>query len=210
MKILNIIASAAVIAAFASCSCNKTAENEAAATTTTTEAPAATAEELAAAEMAAAPSIKGTIMEINGNDVTIATGAEQPVVVTIENPKDELIEGSPIELKYKEVDGKLVAYNDGVVVPGFKYSNILGKWGTEGNKITMELRKRGRANSIGQQNTEFKHWDLTGDSITFLVKAAAGPEFNMAWAIETNEENRLVLSNGTSKLDMTRIDAERE
>ncbi|MCQ2204634.1 MAG: lipocalin family protein [Bacteroidales bacterium] len=218
MKFVNILASAAIVAAFASCSCNKSADNQAQDNAEATEqcanqdstACTAGAEQSAeAAELAAAPVKKGTIKEINGNDVTIATDGED-IVVTIENPSEELIEGSPIEIKYKEVDGKLVAYQGGVKVPGFKYTNLLGKWATEGNKITMELRKRGRANSIGQQNIEFKHWDLTGDSITFQVKAASGQEFSMPWAIETNDVEKLVLTNGTSKLDMTRLDANRE
>lgn len=221
MKIVNFIACAAATMALASCSCNNNANkccDNACADSTAVDSTAVAEEaeanspeaQAVAAEMAEAPVVKGTIKEINGDDVTIATDGDD-VVVTIANPKEELIEGSPIELKYKEVDGKLVAYENGVVVPGFKYANLLGKWGTEKNAITIELRKRGRASSLGHKNLEFKHWDLNGDTINILVKPAGGTaEFVMNWLIAENDTNKLVLTQGTTTLDMTRIDAERE
>ncbi|MCQ2228289.1 MAG: lipocalin family protein [Bacteroidales bacterium] len=219
MKFVNILACAAATMALASCSCNcnkgaeGTCQDNAADSAAVVEEAAALTDSAAiaeAAEMAEAPVVKGTIKEINGNDVTIATDADD-VVVTIANPKDELIEGSPIELKYKEVDGKLVAFENGVVVPGFKYTNLLGKWGTEANAITIELRKRGHASSLGHKNLDFKHWDLNGDTINILVKPVGGAgEFVMNWLIAENDTNKLVLTQGTTTLDMTRIDAERE
>ncbi len=218
MKIVNFLACAAATVAFASCSCNSNKAAEGTCDQDSTATEVAEGEEVVAdsaaiaeaAEMAEAPAVKGTIKEINGNDITIATDGED-VIVTIDNAKDELIEGSPIEVKYKEVDGKLVAYTNGVEVPGFKYANLLGKWGTEGNAITIELRKRGRASSLGHKNLDFKHWDLNGDTINILVKPAGGTnEFVMNWLIAENDTNKLVLTQGTTTLDMNRIDAERE
>lgn len=216
-KIINIFASAAVVVAMSSCSCNCNNNCASSDQDSTAVADSAAVEEGATAVadsvskvLAEAPEITGIIEAINGNDVTVAT-PDSTLTVTIDNANDELIEGSPITIKYKEEDGKLVAYHDGVVVPGFKFANLLGKWGTEGNKITVELRKRGRANSIGQQNVNFKHWELNGDTINFKVATAGnGQEFEMQWLIAENDTNKLILQNGTSTLDMSRIDAERE
>lgn len=216
-KIINIFASAAVIVAISSCSCNcnnnnacNSEQDSTAVEATEGDSTVATSPE--AKELAEAPTLKGIIEAIAGNDITVST-PDSSVTVTIDNANDELIEGSPITIKYKEVDGKLVAYHDGVVVPGFKFANLLGKWGTEGNKITVELRKRGKANSVGEgQNVIFKHWELNADTINFRVQAAGkgGAEFEMKWQIAENDTNKLVLSNGSSVLDMSRIDAERE
>ena len=242
MKLSYILATVASVAMLASCSCNKNdekaAQEKAAQEAQAAEAQAQKDAAKAArkAAKAATPSVQkgydvaydfededaantqllhGIITAIDGDKVNIAGNDGKDYTVLITDKSQELIEGSPITVAYKTAeDGSLTnAAETGAVAVPKDYSKILGKWATEKNAITFEMRKRGKCKNVGKgQNVEFKSWKLANDTILFHAKSGDA-EFDMPWALNVNElenNDQLVLTQGTSTLNFSRIDSERE
>lgn len=215
MKLTRIIPVVAIatLAMLASCkSGNKTdaAATEGAATTTeaTTAAPAKSADEIA---LEKATTLKGWIKAIAGDLVTIVDANGNETQVKVVNAYDELIEGAPIEVKYIDDNGtKRTATGDNKSLAlSQNYKKLLGKWATEGDKITFELRKSGKMKST-MKGTDFRAWKVLDDkTIEFTIANDKG-EIKSPWEVETLDDNNLVLKNGDSKIPMTRKDSNRE
>ncbi len=215
MKLTRIIPVVAIatLAMLASCkSGNKTdaAANEGAATTTeaATATPAKSADEIA---LEKATTLKGWIKAIAGDVVTIVDANGNETQVKVVNAYDELIEGAPIEVKYIDDNGtKKTATSDNKSLSlSQNYKKLLGKWATEGDKITFELRKSGKMKST-MKGTDFRAWKVLDDkTIEFTIANDKG-EIKSPWEVETLDDNNLVLKNGDSKIPMTRKDSNRE
>lgn len=215
MKLTRIIPVVAIatLAMLASCkSGNKTdaAANEGAATTTeaATATPAKSADEIA---LEKATTLKGWIKAIAGDLVTIVDANGNETQVKVVNAYDELIEGAPIEVKYIDDNGtKKTATGDNKSLSlSQNYKKLLGKWATEGDKITFELRKSGKMKST-MKGTDFRAWKVLDDkTIEFTIANDKG-EIKSPWEVETLDDNNLVLKNGDSKIPMTRKDSNRE
>jgi len=215
MKLTRIIPVVAIatLAMLASCkSGNKTdaAANEGAATTTeaATATPAKSADEIA---LEKATTLKGWIKAIAGDIVTIIDANGNETQVKVVNAYDELIEGAPIEVKYIDDNGtKKTATGDNKSLSlSQNFKKLLGKWATEGDKITFELRKSGKMKST-MKGTDFRAWKVLDDkTIEFTIANDKG-EIKSPWEVETLDDNNLVLKNGDSKIPMTRKDSNRE
>ena len=215
MKLTRIIPVVAIatLAMLASCkSGNKTdaAATEGAATTTeaATATPAKSADEIA---LEKATTLKGWIKAIAGDVVTIVDANGNETQVKVVNAYDELIEGAPIEVKYIDDNGtKRTATGDNKSLAlSQNYKKLLGKWATEGDKITFELRKSGKMKST-MKGTDFRAWKVLDDkTIEFTIANDKG-EIKSPWEVETLDDNNLVLKNGDSKIPMTRKDSNRE
>ena len=234
MKKVTYLMSSAVIAAFmlASCSGNKnanngsdkdsvvtvaTADNNAAASTNTGNASTASTADPEETALASANEFFGWIESIDNNNVTIKNAAGETIVVLIPNAGEELIEGSPITVKYVDAeDGshKAATDNEKSVKLSQNYKKLLGKWGTgkDNSEITFELRKRGKCKNVGKgQNTAFKSWRLKDDNTIEFEVEAQGKTFFMPWTVGSITDDQLVLQTGeTSKLEMNRLDSNRE
>jgi len=220
MKLTRIIPVVAIatLAMLASCkSGNKTdaAANEGAATTTeaATAAPAKSADEIA---LEKATTLKGWIKAIAGDLVTIVDANGNETQVKVVNTYDELIEGAPIEVKYIDDNGtKRTATGDNKSLAlSQNYKKLLGKWATEGDKITFELRKSGKAKT-SMKNFDFQSWKLVGDNaIEFEVKNKDGQKQNITFNVESFNGDELVLSTGEgdkkTNFPMKRKDSNRE
>lgn len=220
MKLTRIIPVVAIatLAMLASCkSGNKTdaAATEGAATTTeaTTAAPAKSADEIA---LEKATTLKGWIKAIAGDIVTIVDANGNETQVKIANAYDELIEGAPIEVKYIDDNGtKKTATSDNKSLSlSQNFKKLLGKWATEGDKITFELRKSGKAKT-SMKNFDFQSWKLVGDNaIEFEVKNKDGQKQNITFNVESFNGDELVLSTGEgdkkTNFPMKRKDSNRE
>lgn len=215
MKLTRIIPVVAIatLAMLASCkSGNKTdaAANEGAATTTeaATATPAKSADEIA---LEKATTLKGWIKAIAGDVVTIVDANGNETQVKVVNAYDELIEGAPIEVKYIDDNGtkKTATGDNKSLALSQNYKKLLGKWATEGDKITFELRKSGKMKST-MKGTDFRAWKVLDDkTIEFTIANDKG-EIKSPWEVETLDDNTLVLKNGDSKIPMTRKDSNRE
>jgi hypothetical protein len=204
----------------ASCkSGNKTdaAATEGAATTNTEAAtpaaPAKSADEIA---LEKATTLKGWIKAIAGDVVTIVDANGNETQVKVVNAYDELIEGAPIEVKYIDDNGtKRTATGDNKSLAlSQNYKKLLGKWATEGDKITFELRKSGKAKT-SMKNFDFQSWKLVGDNaIEFEVKNKDGQKQNITFNVESFNGDELVLSTGEgdkkTNFPMKRKDSNRE
>ncbi len=223
MKKLTYLAASAVLAVslLSSCGGNKNAnntENAAATETTQEDAAAKAAADKAAAEekaLASATEFFGWIKSIDGQNVTIANADGQEITVTIPNAGDELIEGSPITIKYIEVEGakKSATDNEKSVKLSQSFKKLLGKWGTgkDNAEITFELRKSGKCKNVGKgQNAQFKSWRLKDDQTIEFEVEANGKSFFMPWQVDGLTDDEMNLVNGESKLAMKRIDSNRE
>ena len=228
MNKLTYLAASAVLAVslLSSCGGNKNAnntENAAATETTQEDAAAKAAADKAAADKAAAEEkalasateFFGWIKSIDGQNVTIANADGQEITVTIPNAGDELIEGSPITIKYIEVEGtkKSATDNEKSVKLSQSFKKLLGKWGTgkDNAEITFELRKSGKCKNVGKgQNAQFKSWRLKDDQTIEFEVEANGKSFFMPWKVEGLTDDAMNLVNGESKLAMKRIDSNRE
>ncbi|MBQ3636480.1 MAG: hypothetical protein II951_12835 [Bacteroidales bacterium] len=177
------------------------------------EEPAAEAEELAEG----AKEYRGYIKSIDGNDVTLWDGkdAEKLTVLTLENAEG-LIEGAPIVVYYTpkaEGEGiKLAAAQDRAMAIAKDYRLLLGKWTTEDQKITYELRRRGVAKNVQEnQNVNFKGWLLHNDTIEFAMTSAAAPDvrfYDDGWYVESVDETSLILTKqDAARLEMKRVDS---
>jgi uncharacterized protein YdeI (BOF family) len=220
MKLTRIIPVVAIatLDMLASCkSGNKTdaAATEGAATTTeaTTAAPAKSADEIA---LEKATTLKGWIKAIAGDSVTIVDANGNETQVKVVNAYDELIEGAPIEVKYIDDNGtKKTATGDNKSLSlSQNYKKLLGKWATEGDKITFELRKSGKAKT-SMKNFDFQSWKLVGDNaIEFEVKNKDGQKQNITFNVESFNGDELVLSTGEgdkkTNFPMKRKDSNRE
>ena len=215
MKLTRIIPVVAIatLAMLASCkSGNKTdaAATEGAATTTeaATATPAKSADEIA---LEKATTLKGWIKAIAGDLVTIVDANGNETQVKVVNAYDELIEGAPIEVKYIDDNGtkKTATGDNKSLTLSQNYKKLLGKWATEGDKITFELRKSGKMKST-MKGTDFRAWKVLDDkTIEFTIANDKG-EIKSPWEVETLDDNNLVLKNGDSKIPMTRKDSNRE
>ena len=218
----------AAIAALALASCksgnnnnteNGTEANNANGTEQTATQDAA-AQQAAADEqaLASAKSFQGWIESIDGQNYVIRNSEGQTITVVIPNPGQELIEGEPIIVKYIEADGANKAATDNDKSLDLSYAanfkKLLGKWGAgkDNNEITFELRKSGKCKNVGKdQKTEFKSWRMKdNNTIEFEVKNGES-SFFMPWTVEGLTDNAMTLKSGeTSKLEMTRLDSNRE
>jgi len=217
----------AAIAALALASCksnnnnteNGTEANNANGTEQTATQDAA-AQQAAADEqaLASAKSFQGWIESIDGQNYVIRNAEGQTITVVIPNPGQELIEGEPIIVKYIEADGANKAATDNDKSLDLSYAanfkKLLGKWGAgkDNNEITFELRKSGKCKNVGKdQKTEFKSWRMKdNNTIEFEVKNGES-SFFMPWTVEGLTDNAMTLKSGeTSKLEMTRLDSNRE
>ncbi|MBO7464065.1 MAG: hypothetical protein J6T96_15875 [Bacteroidales bacterium] len=214
MKLTRIIPVVAIatLAMLASCkSGNKTdaaATEGAANTEATTAAPAKSADEIA---LEKATTLKGWIKAIAGDVVTIVDANGNETQVKVVNAYDELIEGAPIEVKYIDDNGtkKTATGDNKSLALSQNYKKLLGKWATEGDKITFELRKSGKMKST-MKGTDFRAWKVLDDkTIEFTIANDKG-EIKSPWEVETLDDNNLVLKNGESKIPMTRKDSNRE
>lgn len=218
----------AAIAALALASCksgnnnnteNGTEANNANGTEQTATQDAA-AQQAAADEqaLASAKSFQGWIESIDGQNYVIRNSEGQTITVVIPNPGQELIEGEPIIVKYIEADGANKAATDNDKSLDLSYAanfkKLLGKWGAgkDNNEITFELRKSGKCKNVGKdQKTEFKSWRMKdNNTIEFEVKNGES-SFFMPWTVEGLTDDAMTLKSGeTSKLEMTRLDSNRE
>ncbi|MCR5453789.1 MAG: hypothetical protein K6F33_02225 [Bacteroidales bacterium] len=212
MKITRIIpvVALATLAMLASCkSGNKNdAANTDAAATTEAATPAKSQDEI---NLEKATSLKGWIKSIAGDIVTIVDANGNETQVKVVNAYDELIEGAPIEVKYIDENGtKRTATGDNKSLSlSQNYKKLLGKWATEGDKITFELRKSGKMKST-MKGTNFKSWRVKDDqTIEFEISNENGTIFS-PWTVESIDDNNLVLKNGDAKIPMTRKDSNRE
>ena len=215
----------AAVAALALASCksgnNNNAEGnatEGAGANTEQTAQDAAAQQAAADEQAlsSAKSFQGWIESINGNDYVIRNADGQTITVTIPNPGEELIEGEPIIIKYIEANGANKAATDNAksidLSQAVNFKKLLGKWGTANNEITFELRKSGKCKNVGKgQKTEFKSWRMKDNNTIEFEVANGESSFFMPWGVEDLSEESMTLTSGeNSKLEMTRIDSNRE
>ena len=203
----------ATLAMLASCKSgnkNDAAANEGAATTTeaATATPAKSAEEIA---LEKATTLKGWIKSIADDIVTIVDAEGNETQVKVVNAYDELIEGAPIEVKYIDDNGtKKTATGDNKSLSlSQNFKKLLGKWATEGDKITFELRKSGKMKTT-MKGTNFKSWRVKDDkTIEFEIANDKGTIFS-PWEVESIDDSNLVLKNGDAKIPMTRKDSNRE
>jgi hypothetical protein len=189
---------------------NDAAANEGAATTTeaATATPAKSAEEIA---LEKATTLKGWIKSIADDIVTIVDAEGNETQVKVVNAYDELIEGAPIEVKYIDDNGtKKTATGDNKSLSlSQNFKKLLGKWATEGDKITFELRKSGKMKTT-MKGTNFKSWRVKDDkTIEFEIANDKGTIFS-PWEVESIDDSNLVLKNGDAKIPMTRKDSNRE
>ncbi|MBQ1698426.1 MAG: hypothetical protein II075_11165 [Bacteroidales bacterium] len=215
MKLTRIIpvVALATLAMLASCKSgnkNDAAANEGAATTTeaATATPAKSAEEIA---LEKATTLKGWIKSIADDIVTIVDAEGNETQVKVVNAYDELIEGAPIEVKYIDDNGtKKTATGDNKSLSlSQNFKKLLGKWATEGDKITFELRKSGKMKTT-MKGTNFKSWRVKDDkTIEFEIANDKGTIFS-PWEVESIDDSNLVLKNGDAKIPMTRKDSNRE
>lgn len=220
MKLTRIIPVVAIatLAMLASCkSGNKTdaAANEGAATTTeaATATPAKSADEIA---LEKATTLKGWIKAIAGDVVTIVDANGNETQVKVVNAYDELIEGAPIEVKYIDDNGtkKTATGDNKSLTLSNKYKQLLGKWATEGDKITFELRKNGKAKTT-MKNYDFQSWRVVDDNtIEFEVKNKDGQKQFIKFNVESFNGDDLVLTTGEGDkkgtFPMKRKDSNRE
>ncbi|MBR4324346.1 MAG: hypothetical protein IKP73_02320 [Bacteroidales bacterium] len=204
----------ATIAMLASCKSgnkNDAAANEGAATTNTeaaTATPAKSAEEIA---LEKATTLKGWIKAIAGDIVTIIDANGNETQVKVVNAYDELIEGAPIEVKYIDDNGiKKTATGDNKSLSlSQNFKKLLGKWATEGDKITFELRKSGKMKTT-MKGTNFKSWRVKDDqTIEFEIANDKGTIYS-PWEVESISDDELILKNGDAKIPMKRKDSNRE
>lgn len=150
--------------------------------------------------------IKGFVTAIEGDIVTINTD-NGDVKVLIPNRPESLIEGAPIMVLVKEADGEKKADKDVAILKNYK--KLLGKWATEGNAISFELRKNGkckRVDKAGKQNTVFNTWKLTDNGVITFNVTGGGQNFNMDWNVESVDDAKLVLTQGEARLEMNNVD----
>jgi uncharacterized protein YdeI (BOF family) len=205
----------ATIAMLASCKSgnkNDAANNDGAATTNTEAAapatPAKSAEEIA---LESATTLKGWIKAIAGDIVTIIDANGNETQVKVVNAYDELIEGAPIEVKYIDDNGtKKTATGDNKSLSlSQNFKKLLGKWATEGDKITFELRKSGKMKTT-MKGTNFKSWRVKDDqTIEFEIANDKGTIYS-PWEVESISDDELILKNGDAKIPMKRKDSNRE
>ncbi len=219
MKLTHILTVAA-LAAFTLASCKSNNNKAADATTDAASTEAAATEAPATATPAKsqdeinlekATTFKGWIKSIDGDVVTIVNKDGEEVKVKIANADDELIEGALIEVKYIDDNGtKKTATNDSKSASLAKnYKKLLGKWATEGDKITFELRKNGKMKTT-MKGTNFKSWRIVDDNtIEFEIANENGTMFS-PWQVEAIDDTNLTLKNGDAKIPMTRKDSNRE
>ncbi|MBQ2098063.1 MAG: hypothetical protein II480_07780 [Bacteroidales bacterium] len=215
MKLTRIIpvVALATLAMLASCKSgnkNDAAANEGAATTTeaATATPAKSAEEIA---LEKATTLKGWIKSIADDIVTIVDAEGNETQVKVVNAYDELIEGAPIEVKYIDDNGtkKTATGDNKSLTLSQNFKKLLGKWATEGDKITFELRKSGKMKTT-MKGTNFKSWRVKDDkTIEFEIANDKGTIFS-PWEVESIDDSNLVLKNGDAKIPMTRKDSNRE
>lgn len=218
MKKLFYLAAVAALA-LASCKSGNNNNAEGNATEGTEQTQDAAAQQAAADEqaLASAKSFQGWIESINGQDYIIRNAEGQTITVKITNPGEELIEGEPIIIKYIEADGANKAATDNAksidLSQAANFKTLLGKWGTANNEITFELRKSGKCKNVGKdQKTEFKSWRMKDNNTIEFEVANGESSFFMPWKVESLNEEFLCLTTGegASKLEMNRIDSERE
>jgi uncharacterized protein YdeI (BOF family) len=203
----------ATLAMLASCKSgnkNDAAANEGAATTTeaATAAPAKSADEIA---LEKATTLKGWIKSIADDIVTIVDAEGNETQVKVVNAYDELIEGAPIEVKYIDDNGtKKTATGDNKSLSlSQNFKKLLGKWATEGDKITFELRKNGKMKTT-MKGTNFKSWRVKDDqTIEFEIANDKGTIYS-PWEVESISDDELILKNGDAKIPMKRKDSNRE
>ena len=202
----------ATLAMLASCKSgnkNDAAANEGAATTeAATAAPAKSQDEI---NLEKATTLKGWIKSIADDIVTIVDAEGNETQVKVVNAYDELIEGAPIEVKYIDDNGtKKTATGDNKSLSlSQNFKKLLGKWATEGDKITFELRKSGKMKTT-MKGTNFKSWRVKDDkTIEFEIANDKGTIFS-PWEVESIDDSNLVLKNGDAKIPMTRKDSNRE
>ncbi len=168
--------------------------------------------------LAQAKSFQGWIESIDGQNYVIRNSEGQTITVVIPNPGQELIEGEPIIVKYIEADGANKAATDNEKSLDLSYAanfkKLLGKWGAgkDNTEITFELRKSGKCKNVGKdQKNEFKSWRMKdNNTIEFEVKNGES-SFFMTWTVEDLTDNAMTLKSGEStKLEMTRLDSNRE
>ncbi|MBO7142826.1 MAG: hypothetical protein J6V76_06945 [Bacteroidales bacterium] len=217
MKKLFYLAAVAALA-LASCKSGNNNNAEGNATEGTEQTQDAAAQQAAADEqaLASAKSFQGWIESINGQDYIIRNAEGQTITVKITNPGEELIEGEPIIIKYIEADGANKAATDNAksvdLSQAVNFKKLLGKWGTANNEITFELRKSGKCKNVGKdQKTEFKSWRMKDNNTIEFEVANGESSFFMPWGVENLSDNAMTLTAGeNSKLEMTRIDSNRE
>ncbi|MBR4214360.1 MAG: hypothetical protein IKR94_03485 [Bacteroidales bacterium] len=208
----------AAVAALALASCKSGNNNNAEGNTTEQTTQDAAAQQAAADDqaLASAQSFQGWIESINGQNYVIRNAEGQTLTVTIPNPGEELIEGEPIIIKYIAADGANKAATDNAksvdLTQAVNFKKLLGKWGTANNEITFELRKSGKCKNVGKdQKTEFKSWRMKDNNTIEFEVANGESSFFMPWGVENLSDNTMTLTAGeNSKLEMTRIDSNRE
>jgi len=207
----------ATLAMLASCKSgnkNDAAANEGAATTeAATAAPAKSQDEI---NLEKATTLKGWIKAIAGDIVTIVDANGNETQVKVVNAYDELIEGAPIEVKYIDDNGtkKTATGDNKSLTLSNNYKKLLGKWATEGDKITFELRKSGKAKT-SMKNFDFQSWRVVDDNtIEFEVKNKDGQKQFIKFNVESFNGDDLVLSTGDgdkkTNFPMKRKDSNRE
>lgn len=211
MKLTRIIPVVALATLAMLASCKSGNNNEAAnngAAPAETAAPAKSQDEI---NLEKATSLKGWIKAIAGDVVTIVDANGTETQVKIENAYDELIEGSPIEVKYIDENGtKKTATKDNKSLNlSQNFKKLLGKWATEGDQIAFELRKNGKMKST-MKGTDFKSWRVKDDStVEFEISNENGTIFS-PWGVDVLDDTNLTLTNGDAKIVMTRKDSNRE
>jgi hypothetical protein len=217
MKLTRIIPVVAIATLAMLASCKSGNKNDAAnngAATTNTEAaatPAAPAKSQDEINLEKATTLKGWIKAIAGDVVTIVDANGNETQVKVVNAYDELIEGAPIEVKFIDDNGtKKTATGDNKSLSlSQNYKKLLGKWATEGDKITFELRKSGKVKTT-MKGTNFKSWRVKDDNtIEFEIANDQGTIYS-PWTVESVDDSNLVLKNGDAKIPMTRKDNNRE
>jgi len=220
MKLTRIIpvVALATLAMLASCkSGNKTDANananNGAATETPAAAPAKSQDEI---NLEKATTLKGWIKAIAGDVVTIVDANGNETQVKVVNAYDELIEGAPIEVKFIDDNGtkKTATGDNKSLTLSNNYKKLLGKWATEGDKITFELRKSGKAKT-SMKNFDFQSWRVVDDNtIEFEVKNKDGQKQFIKFNVESFNGDDLVLSTGDgdkkTNFPMKRKDSNRE
>jgi hypothetical protein len=204
----------AAIAALTLVSCGGSKNNANDANNTTTEASAnnaAPAQSSNEQALANAKSFFGWIQSIDGNTVTIKNANGEEIKVNIANAGDELIEGSPITVKYVTVEdgsNKTATDDASSVTLSKNFKKLLGKWTTEGDKIFFELRKSGKVKAT---ETSLKSWRVADEN---TIEFEIGDNVFDKWTVETLDDNNLVLKHGDGadapKIPMTRKDSNRE
>jgi hypothetical protein len=222
MKLTRIIPVVAIATLAMLASCKSGNKNDAAnngAATTNTEAaatPAAPAKSQDEINLEKATTLKGWIKAIAGDIVTIVDANGNETQVKVVNAYDELIEGAPIEVKYIDDNGtKKTATGDKKSLSlSNNYKQLLGKWATEGDKITFELRKSGKAKT-SMKNFDFQSWRVVDDNtIEFEVKNKDGQKQFIKFNVESFNGDDLVLSTGDgnkkTNFPMKRKDSNRD